>query len=158
MNGTEQNEKRKQTEIIDKSQGIGGAGVGGIHRRATGADAAWAAHPGPDHRPRPPATTGFPAWSCGRGLHKGRGSLARLWSPAGSRKLMVLDGAKKRPALEPDAEISPAVERLRHGRVRRASWTSPAPSMTRASPTPPVGSGPRTAFTSSSRTRRTPEH
>ena len=60
MNGTERNEKRKQTKLIDELQAPNGA-VGGVHRRATGADAAWAAHPGQDHRPRPSATTGYPA-------------------------------------------------------------------------------------------------
>ena len=79
MNGAERNEKQQRTKPIDESQG-----VCRVHCRATGADAAWAAHPGPDHRPRPPATTGFPAWGWGRGLPKGRGLLARLWSPAGS--------------------------------------------------------------------------
>ena len=67
------------------------------------------------------------------------------------RKLMVQDGAKKRPSLEPDAATSAVVERIFGMAVRRAgeSWPSPAPSTTRASPTPPAGSGPRTASTSS---------
>ena len=78
MNGTRQNEKRQRPELNNESQVDGGSEAGGVHRRATGADAAWPAHPGPDDRPRPPAAAGFPAWSHTGGPRKEGGSLADL--------------------------------------------------------------------------------
>ena len=62
--------------------------------------------------------------------------------PYGYRKLMVQDGAKKAPRWNPIPPPRPWWS-ASSGWPRRAgeSWTSPAPSTTRASPTPPAGSG-----------------
>ena len=76
--------------------------------------------------------------------------------PYGYRKLVVQDGAKKRPTWNPTRRPPPSWSASSvWPRQAGESWTSPAPSTTRASPTPPAGSGPRTASTSSSETRRT---
>ena len=71
--------------------------------------------------------------------------------PYGYRKLMVCRTEPRSgppwnpiPRLRPWWSASSAWPRQ-----AGASWTSPAPSTTRASPTPPAGSGPRTASTSS---------
>ena len=60
--------------------------------------------------------------------------------PYGFSKVMVKDGAKKRPTLEPDPATAPVVERIFDmAEEGRPSSTSPRPSTTRASPTPLAG-------------------
>ena len=67
----ERDEKRQRTEATDQSPGDplesedrAEAGIADVHRRAAGDDAAGATHPGPDHRPRPPAASGVPVRGC----------------------------------------------------------------------------------------------
>ena len=77
-------------------------------------------------------------------------------TPYGYNRVMVQDGAKKRPTLEPDPDASAwSSASSTWPRAVRGCCTSPRPSTTRASPALQGSSGPRTASTSSSETRST---
>ncbi len=65
--GGEQNEKGQRTEAIERPRGDG------VLRRAAGDAAARSAHPRPDDRPRPPASSGVPVRGCAQADGRRRG-------------------------------------------------------------------------------------
>ena len=71
--GRPQGGERVGAETIDQPPGDGEAGVAVPLRRAARDGAAWAAHPGPDDRPRPPAASGGPVRSRAQAANGGRG-------------------------------------------------------------------------------------
>ena len=78
--------------------------------------------------------------------------------PYGYGRLMVQDGAKKRPRLELDPTTAPIVKRIFDMSEAGSGLVDiTAPSTTTASPAPLESSGARPAFTRSSSTRLTRE-
>ena len=65
--------ERVGVETIDRPPGHDEAGIAVLLRRAAGDSAAWAAHPGPDDRPLPPAASGVPVRACAQTAGGGRG-------------------------------------------------------------------------------------
>ena len=79
--GRPQRGERVGAETIDQSPGDGEAGIAGLLRRAAGDGPAWAAHPGPDDRPRSPASSGVPVRGCAGAAGGGRGRrLSGSWN------------------------------------------------------------------------------